>query len=313
MSEYPSKPKAPLHPFQWPSWVAVGLIYLLAQLPFRAQYAFGHWLGRVARRLSRRRSNVVDVNLSLCFPELSSAERQTLVRRTFESLGVMFLELASLYFGRAEEIIRRGRVWGGRQLQDAIDEGNGVILIGIHQNCMEAAATVMHANGFAFSCVTRKQKNPVADFIVESQRKKRYGIRNVYELKDLVLAARHLRRFQTNLWLAADQDMGRRATVFVPFFGESASTVTTPARILAALKDRPPAIVLMSQYRDETEYRIHVKFTRVENLPMDDLPAACTQLNELMEAVIKEHPEQYYWVHRRFKTLPDGGVRNYQG
>ena len=143
------------------------------------------------------------------------------MRKTFESLGVMAFESASLYFGRAQEIIERGRIWGASELQDAVDQGNGVILIGVHLNSMEAAAAIMHANGFQFSCVTRKQRNPVADYIAETRRKKRYGIRNVYERKDLGLAARHLRRQRLNLWLAADQDMGRRSTVWVPFFGHA--------------------------------------------------------------------------------------------
>lgn len=292
--------------------MVVGGLCVVAQLPFSLQYRLGHWLGRVAQLIARRRANIADVNLKLCFPEYSPSERAVLVRKSFESLGVMALESASLYFGRAQEIIERGRVWGASELQDAVDEGNGVILIGVHLNSMEAAAAIMHANGFQFSCVTRKQRNPVADYIAESHRKKRFGIRNVYERQDLGLAARHLRRHRLNLWLAADQDMGRRSTVWVPFFGVEASTVTTPARILRAFKERVPAVVLMSQYRDESGCCVHVKFDRISSLPSDDLCAAAELLNKRIEDVIRDHPEQYYWVHRRFKTLPDDGIRDYR-
>ena len=292
--------------------MVVGLLCVVAQLPFRLQYRLGHRLGRIGQRVARRRANIADLNLGLCFPEMTSIERQELVRKSFESLGVMALESASLYFGRSQEIIERGRIWGANELQEAVDEGNGVILIGVHLNSMDAAAAIMHANGFQFSCVTRKQRNPVADYIAEIHRKNRFGIRNVYERKDLGLAARHLRRHRLNLWLAADQDMGRRSTVWVPFFGVEASTVTTPARILRAFKDNVPEVVLMSQYRDESECSVHVKFSRIHNLPTDDLCAAAELLNKRIEETIREHPEQYYWVHRRFKTLPDGGIRDYR-
>lgn len=312
MAKYPSVPKVPKSPRHWLSWFVVGLLCVAAQLPFRTQYRLGHRLGRIAQRVARRRANIVDLNVRLCFPDLTSDERQELVRKTFESLGVMAFESASLYFGREQEIIERGRIWGASELQDAVDEGNGVILIGVHLNSMEAAAAIMHANGFQFSCVTRKQRNPVADYIAETRRKKRFGIRNVYERKDLGLAARHLRRQRLNLWLAADQDMGRRSTVWVPFFGVEASTVTTPARILRAFRQNVPEVVLMSQYRDESEACVHVKFSRIRNLPSDDLCAAAELLNKRIEETIREHPEQYYWVHRRFKTLPDGGIRDYR-
>ena len=312
MSRSTGMPKAPLAPRHWGSWTVAAVFYVAAQLSFKTQYRLGHALGKLVVKFAGRRVAIADLNLKLCFPEMDEVDRVALVERTFRSLGVMAFELASLYFGRQKEIIDNGRVWHAQELQAAVEEGNGVILIGIHQNSMEAAAAIMHANGFQFSCVTRKQKNEVANYIVETRRKRMFGTDNIYSLKDIGLAARHLRKKQINLWIATDQDMGRKSTVWVPFFNVAASTVTTPARIVGAMRDKAPAIVLMSQYRDESEQRVHVKFKRIQDLPVDDLSSAATRLNVLIEEAIRQNPEQYYWVHRRFKTLPHGETRDYR-
>ena len=264
------------------------------------------------QRVAKRRASVVDLNLSLCFPEKSEAERKDLARKTFESLGVMMFEVTSMAFGREEEIVARGKVWGESDLQDAVNEGNGVILIGVHLNAMEAAAAIMHRHGFQFSAVTRRQRNVAIDGFLEKRRKARFGEHNIYDLSQIRKAVRDLRKNRLNLWLAADQDMGRRGTVIAPFFGIEASTVQTPARIASLWKDdNPPALVLMSQYRDEKDRRVHVKFARINDLPLDNLCEASTCLNRHIEAVIREHPEQWFWVHKRFKTLPDGKRREY--
>lgn len=316
MAASSGKLKPPIGPRSWLTWLYIGIFYVIAQFPLGTLYQIGHGIGRLVQRLVKSRAKVVSLNLKLCFPDLTTEERESLSKKTFESLGVMALEVFSLYFGRYQEIVERGRLWHVDQLTEAIDEGNGVILLGIHLNSMDAAAAIIKENGFQFSCVMRKQKNVVANYLSESRRKSIFGSENVFDMKNLRDAVLRLRVKEKpiNLWLAADQDMGRRqrGTVFAPFFGVEASTVTAIPRIMGFFKDSPPpALVLMSQYRDEKNRRINVKFSRVKDLPSGDLREAATFLNEKIEAAIRECPEQYYWVHRRFKTLPDGGTRDY--
>lgn len=296
------------------SRLLIGMSYLVAQLPFSVQYRLGRWLGRLSRRIVRSRAKIVDMNLRLCFPELSEEDREELAIRTFESVGVMWFEVASLAFGRADEIVNRGRVWGGDELQQAVDEGNGIILIGVHLNSMEAAAAIMHRNGFEFSCITRSQKNQVIDEYFKRHRRSRFGSENIFDLKQFNNAIRYLGRKKTNMWLASDQDMGLRrgTTVMAPFFGVEASTVASPIRVATLWKEENrPALVLMSQHRDEKEQRVHVKFKRIKDLPLEDVCQAAAQLNGYIEDAIREHPEQWFWVHKRFKTLSDGKRRDY--
>ena len=296
-------------------WAIAFLFWPTLLLPMRWQYSLGRGLGRIVRRTVAKRRKVVDLNLELCFPALSVAERNQICQDCFDSLGEMFIECANLFCGRGHVLLPRTKVHDLPILQEAIDERRGVLLIGMHMNSMEAAAYALAKQGnVQFSAVAREQRLRVLNYLALRFRRQSFGNTNIFELRHVRQAIGTFYERKLNLWWAADQDLGHRRSVRAPFFGVDSATVTSPSQILRLGKRYggvPPA-VLMSHYRDKKTQTIHVHFDRVRDFPSDDNVADATLLNQLIEEKVRAHPEQYYWVHRRFKTLPEkGATRNY--
>lgn len=297
-------------------WALIGCLYVITFLPLKAQYAFGRVLVRVAAYLFKRRTQVLRINLEICFPNLSEADRAELARKNIDSYGEMFMEHVNLYLGKSNRIIARGNIENPEVLQEAIDIGRGCLIAGIHFTSLDTAASIVKNAGFDFASITRKQRNPVLDYLADRYRRNTFGSTKIFDLKSIVTAVRELAPRRLNLWLAVDQDMGRRkypSTVFVNFFNQPASTVTSIARIAARIPREPTPIVLMSHHRDPNTKGTTVRFDRVDNLPTGNWEQDAQTMNNLIEERIEEHPEQWFWVHRRFKSIEKlGDIDPYQ-
>ncbi|MCG3168513.1 MAG: Lipid A biosynthesis lauroyltransferase [Pseudomonadales bacterium] len=294
----------PLHPRYWPTWLALAPLWLLAHAPRALQRGAGALLGALLHGFARSRRAIVATNLALCFPHLGERERAALLRRNFLAAGAGIVDSAIAWWAGSERVRRRVEVRGMERLQRARAGGRGVLLLGAHMTTLEMAgrALAMEAESDA---VYRRQKNPAWERIIRRSRAR--WIRHVIERSD-VRAMRASLLAGRVLWYLPDQDNGARHSVFAPFFGIAAATLTATARLARVGR---AAVVPVAHWR-ASDGRCVVEIGEpLADFPGRDPVADATRINALIEDLVRAHPEQYLWAHRRFKTRPSGAAPLY--
>ncbi len=287
-------------PRYWPTWLGLWIMWLLAHLPFPVQIRLGQIIGYLSYLLARERREVCRINLELCFPELSDKARRSLLRRTFLSNGIGVMEVAMSWCRDPADFRDRVTVAGLDNLRRARAEGRGVLLICAHFSTLEFAGALLSL--FEKMDVTyRKHGNPLFETVMTNSRKRLYP--GVIERENVREAYRSLKKGHI-VWYAPDQDYGRRHSVFVPFFGVQAATITATSRF-ARFNDSP--VIFFSHYRHGDNSGYHLDFSPpIENYPSGDDKADAIKINTIIEQAIRKHPEQYLWLHKRFKTQVGG-------
>lgn len=285
--------------------MAVGAAWAAARLPLPWLMALGRSVGAGAYHLARGRRRITEVNLALCFPELTGAERQDLARAAFVHAGASLAEMILVWLNPGRPVEHRFTIAGVEHLERAQAAGRGVILLGGHFSCMDIASRPL-TRIVDLDLMYRENKNPVWEWL--QVRGRRHYFDGVIERDDTRQVLRRLKRGRT-LWYAPDQDYGRKHSVFAPFFGVPAATITATAR-LARFNGSP--VVLMTQYRDLSSLAWELRFhPALEDFPSGDDLADAARINRVIEEAVRARPEQYLWAHRRFKTRPAGEPRPY--
>ena len=301
-------PKPLWHPALWPSWLAVALGFLLTRLPTRAQSRMGAKLGSLFWRAAKGRRKVTLTNLRLCYPELSELEREALAERVFSGMGRSLMETLWTWLGNQHQNpqhVRRTSIDGLEILQSAHAEGRGVLLIGTHLMALDAIAAGL-SQAAQIDVIYRYNKNPVIEWLMVRGRGRYFP--NVIEREDARAILQSLKNGNI-LWYAADQDYGAKHSVFANFFGVPAATITGTARLA---KFRKSPIVIMSQHRNIDDHTWTVRFEKgPADYPSGDAVADAQSINNAIERTIRRTPEQYLWLHRRFKTRPQGEAKIY--
>jgi len=289
-----------LVPRYWPTWLGVGSLWLVIQLPLCVQQKMGGWLGSLSYYLLGRRRHITDVNLRLCFPELTDAERKKLVKANFASIGMGVFEMAMSWWMPKKKLQNLLTVHGKENYLAAVAKGKGVIFVGGHFTTLDLVGKAM-ADEYAMGILYRPSKNKLIDTLLQRQREKSFAAS--IERENLRSMLRQLAQ-NRSVWYAPDQDYGRKHSVFVPFFGISAATVTATAR-LAKLSGA--ALIPSCQYRlpNGKGYEAFL-YPALENFPSGDDMQDAERINQFLEEAIRKAPEQYLWPHRRFKTRPIG-------
>jgi KDO2-lipid IV(A) lauroyltransferase len=291
---------SPFLPAYWPSWLALGLLRLWVSLPFSWIYYSGKGLGWLMDKTMKGRRHVVEVNIGLCFPELTDVEQDVLVSKTMQSTALGLLETAYSWWASDAAIINRSHMEGLEHIDKAKEEGRGVLMIGAHYTTLDLSGRVF---GSMRPCdvIYRPQGNKAFDYIINSSRTKHLG--ELIDKRDMRKMVKRLKQGHT-VWYASDQDFGPRGAVFAPFFGIPTATITTIRQLVKLSGAR---VVFYAHYRidDGGNSRYVGKVLDVfdEKFGTDDIEDA-RQINKVIEDSIRPHPEQYLWVHRRFKTRP---------
>lgn len=300
MSRRHHKHRPPAHPANWGQWLSLGLLWLLARLPYRPAMRVGEAIGALAYRLARHRRGIARRNLELCFPALTEGERRQLLRDNFRYLGRGLAETAlGWYGGRAVDRLPCD-IQGLEHLEQARADGSPVILMSGHFMCVELAARMIGPH-VAMAAIYK----PMAGRVVFDRAMRAGRERNVAAVMprdDVRGMVRALKR-GLPVWYAGDQDYGRRHSVFVPFFGVEAATITA----LTALSRMSGARVVPLFFHalpDDGGYAITFE-PALDGFPSGDEVADARRMNEVVEAAVRRHPEQYFWVHRRFKRQAD--------
>ncbi len=272
---------------------------LLARLPWPVQRALGRTIGRLLRRALPARRRVAARNLELCFPELSADARKALLRRHFEAIGIGLFEFARAWWGSVEPLRRGLVVEGLEHMEAARAGGRGVIVVSGHFTTLEVCGRLMcdHA---PLAGMYRPHAQPAMEWAVRRGRA-RYAAA-MFPKQDLRGSVRHLKRGGL-LWYAPDQDPSRGESVYVPFFGQPAHSLTSTHQ-LARMSG---ASVLFYQHarREDGGYTLRL-FPASEGYPTSDATADTAEVMAAIETMARAAPEQYLWIHRRFKRRPDG-------
>lgn len=285
--------------------LGIGFMKALAHLPLPLVRGLGAGFGRLLYVLARPRRRVVDVNLALCFPGKSVAERRRIARRTFVYVAQAWLDRSWLWHASPETIDRRIRITGAI---GEIDEGNDpTILFAPHFYGLDAAATALTKhNPKPSTTIYTTQRNPMVDEWTR-QGRTRFGnvtvLHRVDGVKEIVAGLRK----GGVLYLLPDMDFGPSQSVFVPFYGVPAATVPSLSRFarLARAKVVPVIAKIVPG-----GYEIEV-LPAWRDFPTQDAVADTAQMNLRLQGYVDAMPEQYYWVHRRFKTRPEGEPKVY--
>lgn len=298
-----------LGPRYWINWLGVGLLWLAVQLPYRWQLALGRGLGWIMRQLAkyRGRGDTARVNIDLCFPELSEREREELVKRHYESLGIGLLEVAMSWWAPNERLAPLvAEIEGMEHLQEALKQGKGAILMGAHFTTLEIGARLLNMY-VPFHVVYKHFKNPLFDAIMRRERERH--VKKAIHRNDIRSMLKSLKQ-NMPVWYAADMNYRGKHAVFVPFFGIMASTNPATSR-LARSSGAPVVPFFQERLPDAKGYRLVIK-PPVENFPSDSIEQDTQRLNAIIEEQVRRVPEQYFWVHRRFKTRPPGEPKLYK-
>ncbi len=295
-----------LHPRYWLLWLGLGLLWLLAQLPYSWLMRLGRGLGAVMYRFAKSRRKIAARNLELCFPELTADERAQLLRENFASTGMTFFEMAISWWWPAARLRKLGRVEGLEHIRQAEAEGQGVLLMAMHFTTLEMGGGLLGMQQDMYG-MYRPHKNPLFDYVQRRGREQR--LIGVIE-RDDVRGMLKLLRAGGVIWYAPDQDYGAQRSIFVPLFGISAATVTATSKFARLGKAR---VVPFTQERlaDGSGYRLTVH-APLADFPGESEEADCLRVNQWIETAIRQHPEQYLWAHRRFKTRPPGEAKLYK-
>lgn len=288
-------------PRHWPAWIGVGVIWLIARLPFRVLMGLGRLLGGLALHLNSGRRRIAAINIGLCFPHLSPDEQKALVTANLRDVGMMLVEFALGWLGTNHAIARVPiDIEGLEHLESARAAGRGVLLVGGHFSHLELCARLV-SQRIRISGMYRRMDSDVFEWIVL---RARLGYAEaMFDKDDLRGTVKYLRAGGT-LWYAPDQDMRSKDNVFAPFFGVPAATITATHH-LARLSN---AVVIPFFHRrraDATGYVLRLG-APLEGFPSKDAAGDTERVNLAIEQMVREAPEQYLWVHKRFKTRPPG-------
>jgi len=280
------------------AWLGIAWMRLLVLLPFRVQLALGRVFGRLAYALLPARRRIAARNVDTCLHDLPAEERSRILVRHFEALGMSLVEMAMGWFGRADDVRGRIDVEGADHLEAALAKGKGVILFSAHFTTFEFMWPALRALCPLLTGMYKAQRNPVMNRAMQRGRARSY---DVQVSKDNVREMLRVLRKNAVFWYAADQSYGGKGSVLLPFFGEPAMTNTAIGRIA---RMSGAAILPYHCLRlENNRYRMTVG-APLPGVPSGDDAADTRALMGKIEDYIRLCPEQYWWIHQRFKGRP---------
>ena len=294
-----------LHPRYWLTWFSILLMAAVAQLPYRWQVILGKKLGLLMLQFAKKRRDIAERNLHICFPDMNTTARKRLLKNNFEVYGLAVFETGMAWFmspSRLQQLftIKNQSCWKSLR-------GRGALVIGMHFPTLEICNVAINQL-FDLNLIYKPHKNPVYDYVQGVCRARHNSNSKVIARDDTRTIVKTLKAGQW-VWYAPDQDYGRKYSEFVPWFGIPAATVTATPKLAAMSK--VPVIAISHHHKADFsgyEIELHPVF---DDFPSDDTNADLLRINQFIEQCVRRYPQEYLWVHRRFKTRPDGEVAVY--
>jgi len=289
-----------LLPKYWLTWLGVIILYSISWLPYKWQLGLGRLVGRLLFKIGSKRKHVADTNLKLCFPEMSEQERQHILKINFENTGIALFETGMGWWWPDWRIKRKFTITGLDNIEKAQAEGNGVLLLAMHYL---SAEIIGRGFGHAHPLVIfyRPHNNQLMEYFQFRGR----GRSNKYMLgkRDVKGLIKALKAGDACVYLP-DQDYGRNRSLFVPMFAVKDAATTTGTLIFARQNATVTMMMIPKRNDDGSGYTIEIT-APLTNFPTKDDTTDVIRINQELEKAIARKPEQYMWLHRRFKTRPD--------
>ncbi len=283
--------------------VALGSLWLVARLPWSWQRGIAAGFGAFAFHCVPIRRHVTLVNLRVCFPELTETARRTLARRHYQSLALGILEVGRSWWRRPADL-PPCRVEGLAGLERVRAAGRGVLLVSGHFTTLEIAGRLLSLRT-PLSCLYRDPNNSVLAALFRHHRGQ--WLRQAISMNDLNGLFRALRGGET-VWYAPDQGKWTQQSAVLPFFGRPAITNTSTARLA---KMTGAAVFAFFPRREPDGTYVLTISPELTEIPGPDPEADTLRLIGLLEQAVRAAPEQYLWVHRRFKSFGGNPVSPY--
>ncbi|OUS09823.1 hypothetical protein A9Q90_02370 [Gammaproteobacteria bacterium 54_18_T64] len=292
-------------PYLWPSWLAVGLSWLLAKLPGSLRQSLSRGLAHLLIKTNVSRTNIIRRNIGLCFPNLSSQQQVKLAKQNLDSTIQLFFDLLDLVWARPESIDQRFDLSGENHYRQALDSDKPLILLTGHfSTFLIGLARLSHIH--PLHVVYRRMDNPVLESQLYQRAVRQFPVTTIHRTE----TRRLVRKLQNKevVLILPDQDFGKKRSVFISFFGIQTATITA----LPQYAKLAGANVLAYHTYRKDGGRLGLDIEPVfENFPSGDLLADTQRWSDWLEQSVRQHPEDYFWLHKRFKTRPAGEEKIY--
>ena len=297
MSHAGAPPRLWMPPY-WPAWLAIGFMWVVDKLPWAEKRLLARGIGWLVFHVICIRRRVVYTNLKLCFPKLSVGQISTLARAHYDALALGLFEVCAGWWAKPKDLPAH-RVIGLEHLQQALARGKGVVFLSAHFTTLEIAGRLIseyHEMGGLY----RDPNHPVFAHFMRRQRAKH--MRPAVHFDDLRGLVRALRGNHA-IWYAPDQGKRSKSSEILPFFGVPAITNTATGKI--AEMTGAAVVPFFAKREADHSYTLTI-LPALENFPTADAAADAVRINRLIEEHILRAPEQYFWVHKRFKARGPG-------
>ncbi|MCF7521915.1 lipid A biosynthesis lauroyl acyltransferase [Neisseria sp. ZJ106] len=278
------------------------ILYLVQLLPFKLLHKLADAVGLLAYYAVKPRRKVGEINLEKCFPERSAAERTALLKRHFQHMAKLMLEYGLYWYAPAERLRKLVHYRDKHYLDEALAAGEKVIILYPHFTAFEMAVYTLNQD-VALTSMYSHQKNRTLD---EQILKGRHRYQNVFLIgrtEGLRAIIKQIRKSAAPFLYLPDQDFGRNDSIFVDFFGIPTATIAGLSRI-AGMTGAKVIPAIPTREADNTVTLCF--YPAWEHFPGGDIEADTRRMNRFIEERICEQPEQYFWLHKRFKTRPEG-------
>ena len=282
----------------WPTWLLWLALRIVAVLPFAWQMRLGRRIGRLLGRRRRERA-IARRNLEICFPALGAAEREALLAKHFESVGLSLVEMAIGWYSPLAKLKRIVEVRGREHLDEALACGRGVIALGAHFTPLEVGVAIIEDFGVRCSCMYRAQRNAMMDVMIRRGRS-RFAAQQIP--RDNVRAMlKSLKRNVLFLYLPDQTHLGNQSAL-VPFFGEIAITNVATSK-LARMSGAAVLTYFFRRREDDSGYVVEIG-APLTDFPSEDAVRDTGRFVALLERQIERAPDQYLWIYKKFKRRP---------
>jgi Kdo2-lipid IVA lauroyltransferase/acyltransferase len=296
-----------LHPRYWLIWLGVSLWWLISQLPHKLQMMLGTYLGHLLKRLGKKRVAIAQRNLELCFPQLSVEEQKKLLTAHFDSLGKAFFETGIAWFWSRKRLAKLVTYDGLEHLKEAQTNAQGILLMTIHYTHLDLGASFINLQ-HSIDGSYKQHDNALYDWVQRQGRERLNADTIAIERDDVRSMIKHLRRGRA-IWYAPDQDYRAKQSIFVPFFGVPAATIIATSNL--ARVGQAKVIYYTCIRKPNGKYHVSIS-SPLNNFPTDNIEQDTKRIMGIVEESVLLAPEQYLWVHKRFKNRPPGEPKIYQ-
>ena len=290
-----------LHPKYWLTWVGLGAAAVISVFPILVRHSLGKKIGAYIYNNNDKRRRTVNINLKIAFPDMSEEQQEAMALENLQWYGCALVDYSMIFFSSSKRLSSMSEIRGQEYIDAAKRNNKSVILLLAHSVMLEFALPEIGLHYDIFGSY-KTSKNPVIDWFVAHSRCRQASL-VVSRDEGLRKLVKSMSPERVMIFLP-DEDLGRDNAVFAPFFGKEKSTLTTTARL--AKMGKAVALPTFVYFDTNEQKYITMIGPPLENYPSKDAVADTTNMNQGLEALISQHPEQYMWFMKWYVTRPEG-------